>query len=75
MRQPELTATAAAGKGTDLFARARTAHPEDRLILFRDRRGGSEFVIAVPPTSPWYPLLPQQQEVEITAPDGKASRE
>jgi len=73
--QPELTAAAAAGKGTDLFARARAAHPEDRLIIFHDRRSGRELVIAVPPTSPWYALLPAEQEVEITVPDGKASRE
>jgi len=75
MRQPELDAAAAEGKGRDLFAAARAAHPEDRLVLFRDRRSGREITIAVPPTSPWYPLLPAQQEVEITPPDGHARRE
>jgi len=77
MRQPELSAAAAEGKGTDLFAAARAAHPEARLVLFHDRLSGREITIAVPPSSPWHALLPPQQEVELrhTAPDGKALRE
>lgn len=72
MRQPELSAAAAAGQGTDPFAEARAAHPEDRLVLFHDQRTGRRFTLAVPPTSPWYPLLPAQQETEIT--DGRPPR-
>lgn len=70
MHQPELTAAAAEGKGSDFFAEAREQHPDDRLMLFHDRRTGRQFTLHVPPSSPWYPLLPPQQEVEITAPDG-----
>lgn len=71
MQQPELTVGAADGKGTDLFAEARAQHPDDRLMLFRDRRTGKQLTLRVPPSSPWYPLLPPQQEVDITAPDGR----
>lgn len=65
MRQPELTAAAAEGRGTDRFAEVRAAHPHDRLILFHDRRTGLEFTMAVPPSSPWHALLPPEQETEI----------
>lgn len=75
MRQAELTANAAAGRGTDRFAEARAAHPDARLIRFHDRRTGFEFDMAVPPSSPWYELLPPQQDVDITAPHGRAARE
>ncbi len=72
--QPELTAAAAEGKGTDPFAEERRAHPDDRLILFQDRRNAVSFVMRVPPTSPWYPLLPPQQIADIV-PAGDGHRE
>ena len=65
--QSELTAAAAEGKGTDPFAAERRAHPDDRLILFQDRRNACSFVMRVPPTSPWYPLLPPEQIADIVA--------
>ncbi len=75
MHQPELTAAAAQGKGTDLFARARHAHPNDRLILLVDRRPGHEgerHMLAVDPALPWGRLLPEEQIVEIYAPEASA---
>ena len=77
MPQPELTAAAAEGKGRDLFAATRERHPFDALILLTDRRPGHEgerHMVAVPGGSRWGQLLPPQQEVDITAPDGKTSR-
>lgn len=73
MHQSELSAAAAEGKGTDPFAEVRAQHPEDRLMLFRDRRTGRQFTLRVPPGSPWYPLLPPEQEVEIRPTDEHAS--
>ena len=65
--QPELSAVAAEGKGTDPFAAVRREFPDDRLILFQDRRNAVSFVMRVPPTSPWYPLLPPEQLTDIVA--------
>ena len=70
--QPELTQTAAEGRGTDRFAEVRAQHPNDRLILFHDRRTGIEFFMAVPPSSPWHELLPPEQDVEIRAAEASA---
>jgi hypothetical protein len=80
MPQPELDAAAAEGKGRDVFAEARAAHPHARLILLVDRRPGHENerqTLAVEPGSAnaWDRCLPDEQLVEITAPDGKARRE
>jgi hypothetical protein len=80
MRQPELDAAAAEGKGRDLFAAARAAHPHARLILLVDRRLGHENeqqMLAVEPGSDhaWDRCLPDEQLVEITAPDGNQRRE
>lgn len=65
MSQPELTAAAAEGKGTDPFEKLRALHPGARLVLFLDRRTGSSFTMAVPPSSPWHELLPPEQIAEI----------
>ena len=72
--QPELTAAAAQGKGADPFAEARALHPGHKLIEFHDRRSSLRFVMAVPPTSPWYPLLPDAQQAEIQATNGNERR-
>ena len=72
--QPELTAAAASGKGADPFADARALHPGHKLIECLDRRSSRRFVMAVPPTSPWYPLLPDTQQTEIHATDGNERR-
>jgi len=75
LHQPELTAAAAQGKGTDLFAGAHHAHPQDRLILLVDRRPGHEgerHMLAVDRTSPWGQLLPNEQIVEIQVPEASA---
>ena len=69
--QPELTAAAAEGKGTDPFARARARFPNDRLILTLDHRDGVKTMMRVPPEASWHPLLPPEQIVEIHAPDGQ----
>jgi hypothetical protein len=72
--QPELTAAAAEGKGPDPFAEARALHPGHKLVEFHDRRSSRRFVMAVPPTSPWYALLPDAQQAEIQAADGNERR-
>ena len=72
--QPELSAVAAEGKGTDPFTRARALYPNDRLILALDRRDGVKTLFRVAPGSAWYPLLPEQQIVEINPIDGNAGR-
>ena len=72
--QPELTAASASGKGADPFAGARALHPGHKLVEFHDRRSSLRFVMAVPPTSPWYPLLPDAQQAEIQAADGNERR-
>lgn len=73
--QPELSAEAAQGKGADPFAGARAEHPDDRLMLFRNPRTGLEFVMAVPPSSPWHALLPPEQHIEIQHADGSERSE
>lgn len=70
MDQAELSAEAAEGKGTDPFARARAAYPNDRLMLALDRRDGSRTLFRVEPSSAWYPLLPPEQIFEIHPTDG-----
>lgn len=77
--QPELTAPTSSGTGRDSLAEARDAfaevraeHPEARLVRFHDRRHGVSFVMAVPPSSPWYELLPPQQDVHIKRTDAGA---
>jgi len=72
--QPELSAVAAEGKGTDPFAVVRREFPDDRLILALDRRDGVKTLFRVAPGSAWYPLLPEQQIVEINPTDGNAGR-
>jgi len=67
MDQPELAPRAAAPAGTDPFAEARQLAPEARLVLFHDRRHDLQFIVAVPPSSPWWPLLPPEQQTEIRA--------
>lgn len=37
----------------------------DRLVAFHDCRTGAEFLMCVPPSSPWFDLLPPVQEAEI----------
>ena len=52
---------------TDLFARARARFPQDHLILALDHRDGSKTMFRVEPTASWYPLLPDEQIVEVRA--------
>jgi len=65
--QSDLAPAGTEEKGTDPFAAARQAHPDDRLVLVQDRRHALSFVMRVPPSSPWYPLLPPQQIADIVA--------
>lgn len=65
MHQPELDAPESSGSGRDSFAELREHHPQARLVRFHDQRHGYSFVMAVPPSSPWYALLPPQQDVHI----------
>ena len=51
----------------DPFAEARRLAPDARLVLFHDRRHDHQFILAVPPSSPWWPLLPPEQQTEIRA--------
>jgi hypothetical protein len=53
----------------ELFASARAAHPQARLILLIDLRPGFErqVMLAVPESSAWHTLLPPEQTCEISA--------
>jgi hypothetical protein len=67
MDQPELASVATARADDDPFAEARQLAPDARLVLFHDRRHDLQFIMAVPPSSPWWPLLPPEQQAEIRA--------
>ena len=49
----------------DPFAEARLESPGCKYIRCIHTIVGIEFVIAVPPGSPWFDLLPETQTVEI----------
>ncbi len=55
----------AANAIADALDEARAAHPEAKLVHVTDRRHGAVFVLAIPPSSPWHELLPDQQTAEI----------
>lgn len=78
MRQPELSAAAAQGKGTDLFAEARAAHPGAKLILAVDRRPGHEgerHMLVIEPGSrnAWDRCLPDEQTLDLYPPHERAA--
>lgn len=48
--------------------------PAPRTIAFVDRRSGIAFDLQVPPSSPWYDLLPEHQDVEILPANNNEAR-
>lgn len=64
MNQAQLAPASQDPKGKDPFARVRAEYPGHKFILIFDRRPSSpidRIMLAVPASSAWYALLPDDQ--------------